>query len=177
MRIRAIKPEFWRDPDTTGRWPADLKLFYIGLWMVADDDGRFAWDEDLIASDLYPFDRTVDVGALLQQLLQADRVQAYSVGGRRYGFIHNFSKHQKINRPTPSRLPPPPEGLTEHSLNTHGGLTAGKERKGSGIRDQGSVILDQGAGSGERVESDADAPAPTPTGPPSRRTSPRQPPA
>ena len=40
MRIRSIKPEFFRDPDTTGRWPADLKIFYVGMWMVADDDGR-----------------------------------------------------------------------------------------------------------------------------------------
>jgi hypothetical protein len=137
MRIRTIKPEFFRDPDTTGRWPADLKMFYVGMWCVADDAGRFAWDEDLIGSDLFPFDRKADVGKLLARLVEAGVVVTYTVDGRKYGFLKNFSAHQKINRPTPSRLPDPSSGITEPAVSHHGGLTAGKERKGSGIRDQG----------------------------------------
>ncbi len=74
MRIRSIKPEFWRDPDTTGRWPADLKLFYIGMWCVADDEGRFAWDPELIAADLFPYDRGADVAGLLDRLREAGRL-------------------------------------------------------------------------------------------------------
>ncbi len=137
MRIRSIKPEFWRDPDTTGRWPADLKLFYIGMWMVADDSGRFVWDDQLIASDLYPFERDADVSGLLRRLLKAGVVVAYEVAGRRYGYLPNFTKHQRINRPTESKLPEPSQALHEDSVSVHGGLTAGKDQ-GSGSREQGS---------------------------------------
>jgi hypothetical protein len=157
MRIRSIKPEFFRDPDSTGRWPAELRVFYIGLWCVADDAGRFAWDEELIAADLFPFDRAADVAGLLNRLVQAERVVPYAVAGRKYGFLPKFAKHQRINRPTPSRLPEPPSGLTEDSVNPHGGLTSG--------RDQGSGSLDQG--SGESAELVAGAPPPAPPPPPS----------
>jgi hypothetical protein len=138
VRIRSIKPDFFRDPDTTGRWAAELKMFYVGLWCVADDSGRFAWDEDLIASDLYPFDRKADVGHFLEQLVEAGVVTQYEVDGRRYGYLKNFDRHQKINKPTPSRLPAPSEGtpvvLPESYGSPPGILPAGKERKG---RDQG----------------------------------------
>lgn len=158
MRIRSIKPEFFRDPDTTGRWPAELKLFYIGMWMFADDEGRFPWEPDLIAADLYPYERGADVAGLLTQLRDAGRALRYEAGGRAYGFLPKFSRHQKINRPTPSRLPPPPQGLTEDSLSPPGRLTAGKDQ-GSGIRDRGSGIREKSA------EPVADAPAPAPASP------------
>lgn len=155
MRIRTIKPEFWRDPDSTGRWSDELKLFYIGLWCVADDAGRFVWDEELIAADLFPFNRDADVKRLLEQLRRTGRVLPYDVGGRKYGFLPKFAKHQRINRPTPSRLPEPPADLPEDSVSPPGGLIAGKER------DQG-----KGSGSREQVESAelvADAPTPAPS--------------
>ena len=144
MRIRTIKPEFFRDPDTTGRWPADLKMFYVGMWCVADDDGRFAWDEDLIGSDLYPFDRKVDIGRLLARLVESGVVVQYESGGRKYGHIKNFGKHQKINKPTPSKLPEPPGvtpgGLRESYGSPPGVLPAGREGKGrEGIREEEGV--------------------------------------
>ncbi len=152
MRIRSVKPEFFRDPDTTGRWPADLKVFYLGLWCVSDDEGRFMWDPDLIAADLFPFDRGVDVPGLLRRLSATGRVLRYEVAGRAYGFLPKFAKHQKINRPTPSRLPPPPEGLAESSMSAHGGLTAGS----------GAWSMEHGAGNGGSAESSADAAASAP---------------
>lgn len=151
MRIRTIKPEFWRDPDSTGRWSADLKLFYIGMWMVADDDGRFAWEPDLIAADLFPFERGANVKALLEKLVQGGQVVRYEHGGRSYGWLRNFAKHQKINRPTPSRLPPPPL-VNESSVSPPASLAAGK--------DQGS-----GKGSGIREHEGAEAVAPAPPPP------------
>ncbi|WP_148222333.1 hypothetical protein [Caldicellulosiruptor hydrothermalis] len=53
------------------------------------------------------------------------------VNGQRYIQVVNFLKYQKINRPTPSKIPPPPVETTvknatscfsESSLNTHGVL-------------------------------------------------------
>jgi hypothetical protein len=54
MRIRSVKPIFWRDRELA-RLGDEARLFYIGLWMQADDAGWFRWNADEIAADLYPF--------------------------------------------------------------------------------------------------------------------------
>jgi hypothetical protein len=54
MRIRQIKPEFWRDKPMA-KLPAEVRLFYIGLWMEADDSGWLRWDVAEIGHDLYGY--------------------------------------------------------------------------------------------------------------------------
>jgi hypothetical protein len=54
MRIRSIKPEFWRDR-ALASLAADVRLFYIGLWQEADDAGWLRWDLAEIGADLYPY--------------------------------------------------------------------------------------------------------------------------
>lgn len=51
MRIRQVKPEFWSDAKMLP-CPAWLRLFYIGLWMEADDAGWLRWDPEQIAMDI-----------------------------------------------------------------------------------------------------------------------------
>lgn len=36
MRIRQVKPDFFTDA-VVSAWPPAARLFYIGLWTVADD--------------------------------------------------------------------------------------------------------------------------------------------
>lgn len=56
MRIRQIKPEFWSDPVTSELIDLqDTALFYIGLWMDADDAGWLRWEPRRIAAALYPY--------------------------------------------------------------------------------------------------------------------------
>ena len=56
MRIRQVKPEFWKDAKL-----ADLsegaRLFYVGTWQLCDDAGWMRWDVANIAAELYPFER------------------------------------------------------------------------------------------------------------------------
>lgn len=159
MRIRTVKPEFWKDPDSTGRWPVDLKLFYIGMWCIADDQARFPWEPELIAAELFPYDRSADVARLLERLAETGRVVRYELDGRAYGFLPKFLEHQRINRPTRSKLPPPPKGLRDRSLNPHGGLPAGSRDQGNeGARDPGS----------EGAKPCAEASPPAPLSEPSR---------
>lgn len=54
MRIRSIKPVFWRDRELA-RAGDEARLFYIGLWMQADDAGYLRWNVDEIGADLYPY--------------------------------------------------------------------------------------------------------------------------
>jgi hypothetical protein len=55
VRIRQIKPEFWKDAKM-----ADLsegaRLFFIGTWQLCDDSGWMRWDVPNIAAELYPFE-------------------------------------------------------------------------------------------------------------------------
>lgn len=142
MRIRSLKPEFWRDRDTTGRWPADMKLLYAGLWNVADDEGRFELDLDLLCADLDPFRVTwPDMGAVLAKIEATGCLVVYESGGRKYGFIPKFRDHQHPSKPTPSRLPAPPGWLLHDSESTPGALLAGEERRGEEGR--GSAEVDE----------------------------------
>jgi hypothetical protein len=135
MRIRSVKPDFWRDRDTTGRWPADMKLLYVGLWNVADDEGRLELDLDLLAADLDPFRATwPDLAAVLDRISSTGCLVPYEIEGRKYGFIPKFKDHQKPNKPTPSKLPSPPRELPESSGSGSVALPAGGEgnRRGEG---------------------------------------------
>lgn len=142
MRIRSIKPEFWADA-MSGEWDARLALFYVGTWQVADDAGRLRLDPRLIRAELDPFDAkfggTDGVAGLVEQLVRLGRILPYEVEGQRYGLVARFAVHQRIDKPTKSRLPEPPEGLRECSANPPGVLPR-KEvvDQGSGIREQGN---------------------------------------
>ena len=129
-RIRTIKPEFWRNPELS-TVSAETALLAIGLLNVADDEGWFFANENLLKADIFPLrECSLSIHGGLTDLSNIGYIRLFlTPDGRRYGHIVNFSKHQKINRPTPSKI----KGLqllTEGSLSTHGGLTAGKERKG-----------------------------------------------
>lgn len=54
MRIRQVRQEFWTD-ELLAQFPDQVRLFYIGLWCVADDQGWFRWDVSRIGALLYPY--------------------------------------------------------------------------------------------------------------------------
>lgn len=114
-----IDPEFWSDEEIGMKWSHGARLFYIGLWNFADDEGRFKAHNQLLKSQIFPYDHKIDIEKLKTEISR--KIQWYVVDGLQYGLIRNFLKHQKIDRPTPSRLPTPPE-LIEDSSNIHRGL-------------------------------------------------------
>lgn len=145
MRIRSVKPEFWRSPDTT-----DLdfftRLFFIGLWNYVDDNGVGEDNINLIRSDLFPREPNIEeislrIHGALTELSNKGQIVRYadSLSGRDYIHVTSWH-HQKINRPTESLKPLPTSQycvLTDGSLNPHGGLTEGsllEGIKGSGIK-------------------------------------------
>lgn len=111
-RIRTIKPEFWTD-DLLGSLSRDARLLFVATWNMADDEGLLRWSPPIIKGAAFPFDDDITVQtvqALMAELEEAGIIFAYK-GGRSQqalGYVVNFHKHQKINRPSPSRLPPPP---------------------------------------------------------------------
>ena len=105
-RKRIIDPTFWEDEEIGLKWPPLARLFYIGLWNFADDEGRIKAHPALLKSQIFPYERKVDIEKLKK--IVSSKVQWYEVSGSQYGFVRNFLKHQRIDRPTPSKLPAPP---------------------------------------------------------------------
>lgn len=111
-RIRTIKPEFWTD-DLMGSISRSSRLLFIASWNMADDEGLLRWSAPFLKGAVFPFDDDLDVDGvqvLMGELETAGVIFAYR-GGRSQqalAYVVNFHKHQKINRPSPSRLPPPP---------------------------------------------------------------------
>jgi hypothetical protein len=132
-RIRTIKPSFWKD-QKVGRLKRDVRLMFIGLWNLADDDGVVCADYLIIKSELFPFDEDLRVKTIqdwIAQLIEALMIIPFTFNGESYYVIRTFKAHQSINRPQESKIPTEiiQKVLAEHSMNTHGTVTAGKERK------------------------------------------------
>ena len=96
VRIRQVKPAFWTDSTIAGLAPA-VRLFYIGLWMVADDAGYLRWDTPQIANELYGYEsrkkRERDVDAFIAVLTDDGRVVRYECG---HAFIPHLTDHQRL---------------------------------------------------------------------------------
>jgi hypothetical protein len=110
-RIRSIKPEFPQS-ETIGRLSRDARLLFIQLWTVVDDEGRTRAASRMLASLLYPYDEDAPklIDGWIAELEDAECARRYDVQGSTYLEITNWRKHQKIDKPSKSRLPAFDEG-------------------------------------------------------------------
>lgn len=97
MRIRQVKPAFWTDSKIAALPPA-ARLFYIGLWMEADDAGWLRWDVSQIANELYGYEspkrREREAESFLAMLVKAERVVGHVCG---HLFIPKLTTHQHLS--------------------------------------------------------------------------------
>jgi hypothetical protein len=110
-RIRSIKPEFPQS-ETIGKLSRDARLLFIQLWTVVDDDGRSRAASRMLASLLYPYDDDAPklIDGWLDELENEGCIRRYEVERARYLEVTNWQKHQKIDRPSASKLPAFDEG-------------------------------------------------------------------
>ena len=137
-RIRTIKPEFWGDYRMAQELSRDERLFYIALWNQADDEGRFLAHPRRLLGAVFPYDEDITakhVREWLNKLAATDRLTLYTVNSEPYAQLTHFSKHQKINRPQPSRIPPPDGDA--HSVNIHGTFSEDSSPEGKGMEGNG----------------------------------------
>jgi hypothetical protein len=104
-RKRMIDPEFWSDEEI-GKWSRSARLLYIGLWNFSDDCGRFKASLGLLKGQIFPYDdpKSLKIEKLKEEV--SNKIVWYEVNGLQYGYLRNFNKHQRIDRPQPSKLPP-----------------------------------------------------------------------
>ena len=141
-RIRSIKPEYWSD-ERMASVGLQARLLFIGLLNLADDEGRLRGHPALVRGALFPYDSltNADVAGWLEELEDAGRIQRYQVDGESFVWVRNFGKHQKIDRPTPSKFPAPSDGsmsprrvLDEPSTSPREELPRSREQ-GTGSRE------------------------------------------
>jgi hypothetical protein len=107
-RIRSIKPGFFSNEDLADLSPWH-RLCFIGLWTLADREGRLEDRPRRIKAMLFPFDRDVDVDQLIADLAQKAFVVRYVTDGVACLAIPTFLRHQRPKTDEhPSALPAPP---------------------------------------------------------------------
>lgn len=104
-RIRTIKPTFFVNDELAHLEPI-VRLLFIGLWTVADREGRLEDRPMRIKAEVMPFDN-IDIAASLTALENAGMIIRYQVNDRKFIEINNFRKHQKPHpKESPSTIPP-----------------------------------------------------------------------
>ena len=108
MRVRLLKPETFKDEHLAETSMA-ARVLFMGLWTLADREGRLEDRPKWIRAELLPYDPSVDVDALLNELANPKAfILRYEVEGRKFIQLTNFLKHQKPHpREAPSSLPAP----------------------------------------------------------------------
>ncbi len=108
-RIRTLKPEFPQS-ETIGKLSREARLLFVLLWTIVDDEGRARAASRMLASLLYPYDDDAPslIDGWMGELERHGCVRRYEVDGSSYLDIPNWLKHQKIDRPSTSKLPPFP---------------------------------------------------------------------
>jgi hypothetical protein len=109
MRSRNVKPGFFTN-EQLAEVGIPARLLFVGLWMMADREGRLEYRPKRIKMQVFPGD-SVDVEPMLHDLQGQTLIVMYEVKGNTYIWIPGFAKHQKPHpKEVPSTLPPYPGG-------------------------------------------------------------------
>lgn len=104
MRRREISPEFWTDEKIVELSDA-AKLLFIGLWNLADREGRLEDRPKTIGFKIRPW-APHEVPSLLNELHVACLIERYESDGVPVLAIPHFKEHQHPHpKEIPSRLP------------------------------------------------------------------------
>ena len=126
-RSRNIKPGFFAN-ELLVELPFEHRLLFIGLWTIADREGRLDDRPKQIKIKLFPADNLdVDVG--LTALADLGFILRYEAGGLRFIQVQNWRKHQQPHfKEKASTIPAPGQsGAFTHTASEQSpGLEQGK---------------------------------------------------
>lgn len=153
-RIRSIKPEF-SESESLSRVSRDARLLFVLLWTIVDDSGRQRGGSRYLASKLYPHEDVFDmIDEWLDELERESCVRRYVFDNSTYIEVTNWSKHQRIDKPSASKFPtfedssPLPREdslpIREEQQNLPGTFLKGSG-SGSGMEGNGTRSLARGA--------------------------------
>ena len=96
-RSRNIKPAFFSNDELAESNCALGRLFFIGLWTVADHNGNLEWRPKRLKAQLLPYD-DCDIKKLAINLDKSGFIRYYSDGDILYINIAKFSDHQNPHK-------------------------------------------------------------------------------
>lgn len=152
-RIRTIKHEFFYSEQVTSV-SAFARLFFIGLWTVADREGRLQWAPRKLKAQIFPYD-DVEVYRLAEELTAAGLMHIYEINGETFAWIPGFTKHQRPHPKEPATtIPACPEGHDPKDIPWNRAMeplkeTASRETPGSIPSSPARKGMDKGNGSME----------------------------
>lgn len=91
-RSRNIKPSFFMNEDII-ELPFEARLLFIGLWILADREGRLENRPKKIKMSLFPADE-INVAEQLENISKFGFIELYNADGTDVIQIVNFVKHQ-----------------------------------------------------------------------------------
>lgn len=126
-RARNIKPGLFKN-EVLVELPVFCRLLFIGLWTLADREGRLEDRPKRIKLELFPYDNE-DTDAAIQALADSGFIERYESNGFKVIQIVNFIKHQAPHgTEKDSKLPDTLGYLTVHERNKSGCSTGVKQK-------------------------------------------------
>ena len=132
-RIRTLKPEH-RQHRKIGPLDHVTYRLWVGMILDADDEGRLVCEPEQLRVTIFGYHPKV-TGAVIESSLRtlaaSGLIQVYAVEGTRYAWFPSWKDHQRINRPTPSKLPPYDDSVRTHVALSEDSRRNGKEGNGT----------------------------------------------
>src|SRR4051812_43888805 len=121
-RARNIKPGFFTN-DELVELPFATRLLFIGLWTIADREGRIVDRPKKIKMEIFPAD-DVDCDQALCDLAAAGFIHRYQADNVKVIEIANFAKHQAPHSTEKDSALPDVDGFyTVNERSKNGGVT------------------------------------------------------
>jgi hypothetical protein len=137
-RARNIKPAIMDNEELAELEPL-TRLLFIYLWMLADREGRLEDRPKRIAVQALPYDRSADVGSMLNDLQKAGFIARYEVAGVACIQVLAFKDHQtphvrEADSSLPAYVPSTTKAVTGHDQGSDQPLPRSPD---SGFSDSG----------------------------------------
>lgn len=105
-RKRMIDPNIWQSEDF-GKLSNLAKVVFIGLFSLADDEGRGRANPMYLKSTLFPYNekmRSTDIEVALSEISRNMSIVFYSYDGSNYYELLSWYTFQKIDKSTDSKI-------------------------------------------------------------------------
>lgn len=122
MRSRNIKPNLFKN-ELLGTEDPICTILFVGLWCLADRDGKLEDRPLRIKAEIFPYREKLDVNRYLTVIQRLGFILRYKVDNIPYILIPAFKKHQHVhNTEKPSEIPnPKPEDINNKELIENNG--------------------------------------------------------
>lgn len=138
-RARNIKPGLFKN-ELLVEQSLFVRLLFVGLWTLADREGRLEDRPKRIRLELFPYDND-DVDSALNILVENGFIVRYQAAGFNVIHIVNFLKHQTPHGTEKDSMLPGPDGEFNVNLRNKFGYVTGSKRHNNVKSEDNNVHL------------------------------------